>query len=112
MPTEPIPDQILVITGPVQPDLEFRRGEGASRLPNLKPVQLTELHGQINIFLQQINQVMTDTPQEAGSFRLEEFEVTAGIVVEAKGGVSLALFANAEVGGAVNAGLKFVFKRA
>ncbi len=46
-----------------------------------------------------------------GGFRLDEFEVSAGIVVDAKGGVQLALLANAEAGGSVNAGFKFVFKR-
>lgn len=115
MPTDELSSTILVFTGPPQPDfsdLEYRRDTGSTRTPHFKPVQITELHGQINVFLQQLNQVMADTPDKVGGFRLEEFEVNAGIVLEASGGVRLALFANAEVSGSVNAGLKFVFKRA
>jgi len=54
---------------------------------------------------------MADTPPEVGGFHLTEFEVSASIVVEAKGRVRLALLGNAEAGGGLNAGLKFVFKR-
>jgi hypothetical protein len=109
-----IPQQILVITGPPltdQRDREPRRGLGISRLPNLQSVDITNLQEQVNVFLQQLDRVMSETPEKVGGFHLAEFEVSAGIVVEAKGGVQLALLANAEAGGGINAGLKFVFKR-
>jgi hypothetical protein len=114
MSEESIPNEILVVVGSSQPDLsdlEYRRSPGSHQLPNVEAVQLTQLQGQVNIFLQQLDQIMKDTPKEAGEFKLTEFEVTAGLVLEAKGKISLALLANAEVGGSVNAGLKFVFKR-
>ena len=108
-------DQILVITGPTSTydrDLESRRGESIpSRLLNTANVDIANLQTQVNIFLQQMDQVMKETPEDVGGFQLAEFEVSAGIVVEAKGGVKLALLANAEAGGSINAGLKFVFKR-
>jgi hypothetical protein len=115
MSNEVVPQEILVIMGPARPDLsdlEPRRSPEAVRPLNVQPVHLTQLQGQVNIFLQQLNQIMQDTPEKVGSFHLAEFEVSAGLVLEAKGKISLALLANAEVGGSVNAGLKFVFRRA
>jgi hypothetical protein len=108
-----LPQEILVVTGtPESPDprLEPRRGV-TPRLPEVKGVEITKLQGQVNIFLQQLNVVMGETPESVGSFRLAEFEVSAGIVLEAGGGVNIALLANAQARGAVNASLKFVFKR-
>jgi hypothetical protein len=101
-----IPQEILVITGPVRPDdrhLEPRRERGARRLPNLTSVDISSLQGQVSIFLQQLKQVISETPDKVGGFRLSEFEMSAGIVVEAKGGVKLALLPNAEAGGGINA---------
>ena len=109
-----VPEEILVVTGPVRlddRDLELRREPKMPRLPNIETVGISNLHGQVNVFLNQLNQIMIETPEKVGGFRLAEFEVSAGIVVEAKGGVSLALLANAEAGGGINAGFKFVFRR-
>lgn len=114
MPENTIPQEILVYTGQFRPDdrdLELRRWPAPPQVPNLAAVNLAGLQGQVNVFLQQLNQVMTDTPEKVGAFHMVEFEVSAGIVVEAKGGVKLALLANAEAGAGINAGLKFVFKR-
>jgi hypothetical protein len=65
----------------------------------------------LNVFLQQLDQVTTDTSEKFGALHLAEFDVSAGIVPEAKGGVKLALIATAEAGAGINAGLKFVFRR-
>lgn len=111
-----VPQEILVVTGapgasPVaDPGMSGRRSL-TPRLPSVSAVDITSLQGQVNVFLQQLNVVMSDTPESVGGFRLAEFEVSAGVVLEAKGGVKIALLANAEAGGAVNAGLKFVFRR-
>ena len=84
-----VPNEILVITGPARlddRDLELRRDPIMPRLPNVETIKIGNLHGQVNVFLNQLNQVMVETPEKVGSFRLTEFEVSAGIVVEAKGG--------------------------
>jgi hypothetical protein len=110
-----LPQEILIYTGRPRPDdrdLELRGLPRALQVQDLTAVNLTNLQGQVNIFLQQLDQIMTsDTDKKVGAFRLDEFEVSVGIVVEAKGGVKLALLANAEAGTGINAGLKFVFKR-
>ena len=114
MTEEKLPQEILIVTGPSATssggDLAARRG-GGSRLPDVNAVDITNLQSQVNVFLNQMNVVMKDTPESVGGFRLSEFEVSAGIVVEGKGGVRIALLGNVELGGQVNAGLKFVFRR-
>ena len=114
MSDNPIPQQILVIAGPSPTDhreREPRRGPSVFRLPTPESVDITALQGQVNIFLQQMDVIMTNTPEKIGGLHLTEFEVSAGIVVEAKGKVNLVLLGAAEAGGGLNAGLKFVFKR-
>jgi hypothetical protein len=132
MPGEPLSTQIFVLVErlPVEvPEREPRRGKSGAAtgeeamsteprrwtavpgVPNLAAVDLSGLQGQVNVFLQQLNQVMTDTPEKVGTLYLAEFEISAGIVLEAKGGVKLAFLASAEAGAGINAGLKFVFKR-
>ena len=112
-----IPQEILVITGPIRrddSDLKPRRGTRRPRtreMVNTAGVHLSNLQGQVNIFLQQMNEVMHSAPENVGRFKLDEFEVSVGIVVEGKGEVKLALLASAEVGAKVDAGIKFVFKR-
>jgi hypothetical protein len=110
-----IPQEILIITGSARPSdsvREPRRGEPIpSRLLKTTNIDIANLRGQVNIFLQQMNQVLNETPAEVEGFRLDQFEVSAGIVVEARGEVKLALIADVEAGGGINAGLKFVFKR-
>jgi hypothetical protein len=115
MPENTLPQEILIYTGRPRTDdsdLELRGWPRAPQVQDLTAVNLTNLQGQVNIFLQQLDQIMTDdTPKKVGALHLEEFEVSVGIVVEAKGGVKLALLANAEASAGINAGLKFVFKR-
>lgn len=114
MSDNPVPQQIWVITGLAYLDdqsLEPRRGFLTPTVPNLASVDISGLKSQVNVFLQQLNVIMSETPEKVGEFRLNEFEVSVGIVVEATGGVQLALLANAEASGQVNASFKLVFKR-
>ena len=112
---ENIPQEVLLITGPPpQESTEWsaRRGGGLPRVAEYaEKIQLSELRTQINVFLAQMNVALEKVPEKVGTFKLEEFEVSAGFVVEGKGSVKLALIADAEVGGSINASLKFVFKR-
>lgn len=108
-------NEILVITGASVPNDEdlHRRGGGILRkLPEIKSVDVSTLQTQVNIFLQQLNVVMSETPEKVGEFTLAEFEVTAGIVIQGKGQIGIAILGQAELSGQINAGLKFVFKRA
>lgn len=115
-----MPQEILVITGAAGADksgAEPRRGSAisslASTLINAQPVNISSLQEQVNIFIQQIDVVMSEAPEKIKSgFHLAEFEVSAGITFEGKGEVKLALVASGEVTGGVKAGLKFIFKRA
>ena len=113
-----LPQEILVITsnpGLNKPDGESRRGSAISSLTsalvNAQPVNINALQDQVNIFIQQMDTVMSNAPKNAGEFQLAEFEVSAGITLGGKGEIKLALLASGEVSGGVNAGLKFVFKR-
>ncbi|MEJ7699243.1 MAG: hypothetical protein WKF71_06295 [Pyrinomonadaceae bacterium] len=54
---------------------------------------------------------MSKTPENVGDFKLTEFEVTAGIVIQGKGQIGIAILGAVELSGQANAGLKFVFKR-
>ena len=91
--------------------LEPRRGGIDPRLPDLDPVLLSELQGQVNKLVQDLNDVIIDAPEIDGKFQLSEFEVSAGIAVNASGKVDLFLVASGEAGAEVNATMKFVFKR-
>lgn len=114
MPKQTLPKDMLVITSPTRIEdagPQTRRGSVATRLLNAQSVDITSLQGQVNVFLQQLNIVMSETPEKVGGFNLAEFEVSAGITLQGKGEIKLALLASGELGAAVNAGLKFVFKR-
>jgi len=114
MTHDPVPQQILVLAASASADhddLETRRIPGIPGNFPLQPIELTALQSQVTIFLQQIQVIMQEAPEAVGAFKLAEFEVSAGIVVEARGKVSLALIANAEAGGQINASIRFVFKR-
>jgi hypothetical protein len=108
-------NQILIISNVSAKDTDkelARRGSSiVSKMPNLTSVDVTNLQTQINVFLQQMNIVMSNTPEKVGDFKLSEFEVTAGIVVQGKGQIGIALLGQAEISGQINGGLKFVFKR-
>ncbi len=114
------PQEMFIVTRPSAPtvkevDYEPRRNsvwEGvAEQASSLQVAGVEQLREQVNIFLQQINVVISDAPEKVGGFRLEEFEVSAEVKVEAKGEIKLALLAGGELGGGVGGGLKFVFKR-
>jgi hypothetical protein len=109
-----IPEEILVIATSSRSNtssIEPRRGSISARLLNRHSVNLSDLQQQVNIFLQQVNVMMADAPEKVGGFQLAEFEVSAGITLEGKGEVKLALLASGEIGGGINAGLKFLFRR-
>ncbi len=116
--SDQMPEEILIITS-LSPSSdtsydaaqEVRRGFATSYLLNTESIDITKLQKQINIFIQQMNQVMSNTPEKVGNFRLEEFEVSAEIKVEASGEIKLALLGGGEISGGIGAGLKFVFKR-
>jgi hypothetical protein len=115
MPESDLPQEMLVIAEPhrrAESDLQLRREPLLAKLPAMQAVDITCLQVQVNVFLQQLDHILKKTPDNAGEFQLSELEVSAGVVLEAKGEVRLALLANAEAGGAINAAIKFVFKRA
>jgi hypothetical protein len=114
MPVKNIPQEILIVsTNAYTPNVASapRRSIRTNRLPRIEKVNIEGLQSQINIFLDQMNIAISKAPEKVGGFRLSELEVSAGIVVEAKGGVKLALLASGEVSGCINGGVKFVFKR-
>lgn len=110
-----LPNDILILTNQVRhisTDYEPRRGEAnLAHMPSLEPIELTQMQEQINVFLQQLDIILQDASEAVGKFRLSEFEVSAGIVVEGKGKIKLAWIVGAEIGGAIDTGLKFTFKR-
>ncbi|CAN5296134.1 hypothetical protein BH10ACI1_BH10ACI1_28040 [soil metagenome] len=110
---EPENSKLLVISNlPESSSQETgRRGGIASRMPNFTSVDVNSLQTQINVFLQQMNIVMTNTPEKVGDFKLSEFEISAAIVIQGKGQIGIALLGQAEISGQVSGGLKFVFKR-
>ena len=112
--TAAAPEQVLYLVSgtPIPAAAEVRRGFELPAIVKAAPIDLQQFQSQVNIFLTQMSTVVNTAPEKAGKFRLEELEISAGIVLEAKGEVKLALLANAEAGGSVNAGLKFVFRRA
>jgi hypothetical protein len=110
-------DQVLIITastGAASNVSEPRRGSAStltSKILNTQSVHLSVLQEQVNVFVGQMQEVMSKAPEKTGEFRLAEFEVSAGITIGGKGELKLALLATGEINGSVNAGLKFVFKR-
>jgi hypothetical protein len=72
----------------------------------LKQLKIEELSININLFIEQMGNLLENTPQKLGKFQFEEFEVYA----EVTGKGSLAILGT---GGEVGAtgGLRFVFRR-
>ena len=89
----------------------MRGGLITSKIPDATKIEIGQLQAQVNIFLNQLDQVLSDTPEKVGKFDLTEFEITAGIVVQGKGKIGLAILGGVELGGQASAGIKFVFKR-
>ena len=77
---------------------------GGSR--QLKQLKVEELTMNINLFVEQLGNMLSDTPEKVGKFRFEEFEVYAEIT--GKGTVAI-LGTGGEVG--ATGGLRFVFRR-
>lgn len=89
-------DTIWVVT-----DASLTRRRGATAL------NIEDLSVNVNVFIEQMREVLEKTPEKLGRFQLMEFEVHAE--VSAKGSLNL-LGTGGEAGAA--GGLKFVFKRA
>lgn len=88
-------DTILVVTG-----------SSATRGGNLRELKVDELSASITLFLEQMDHILTKTPERLGKFQFVEFEVSAEVT--AKG-----MLAILGTGGEASAtgGLKFVFRR-
>lgn len=89
------PDEILVLTG-----------DSNVRAWGPKPLKVSDLTTQVNIFVSQIGEVLDKTPTKLGGFQFEEFEINAEIT--GKGALAL-LGTGGEVG--AKGGIKFRFKR-
>lgn len=89
-------DEILVVTG-----------ESGVRGWGPKPLKVSELTAQVNIFVSQIGEVLDKTPAKLGGFQFEEFEINAEITGK---GTLAVLGTGGEVG--ATGGIKFLFKRA
>ena len=70
-------------------------------------VKVSELAGSIQVFLEQVGRLLTQTPNQLGAFEFSEFEISAGVT--ASGHLTLFGVAGAEAG--LEGGLKFVFKK-
>ena len=88
-------DEILVVTSDTA-----TRGWGSRSL------KVSELKEHMGNFLEQVGAIISKTPETVGSFRFEEFEISAQVT--AKGSLAL-LGTGGEAGG--SGGLKFVFRR-
>lgn len=106
-------DEILIFGISSSPTLSetMRGGMITSKIAEATKVEIGQLQTQINVFLNQLDHVLSDTPEKVGSFSLTEFEITAGVVVQGKGQIGLAILGAVELSGQANAGIKFVFKR-
>src|ERR1044071_7493665 len=100
MPENTVPQEILIITDSSRASdtgAEPRRGSMAASPLHVPRVVLSRLPREGDVFLQQLNVVMSETPEKVGDFKLAEFEVSAGITVQGKGEVKLALLASGEL---------------
>jgi hypothetical protein len=89
-------DIILVITG----DSVSTRGSG------VKPLKVDELSVNVNLFIEQMGNILEKTPEKLGTFHFEEFEVYAEVT--GKGTLAI-LGTGTEVG--ATGGLRFMFRR-
>jgi hypothetical protein len=89
-------DKLLVVTT----DSIATRGGG------MKQLKVEELAVNINLFIDQIGDILEKTPEKVGKFHFDEFEVSAEIT--GKGSLAL-LGTGGEIGAA--GGLRFVFRR-
>ncbi len=89
-------DAIWVVTGD---SIAMTRGGGTKQL------KVEELSININLFLEQIGNILEKTPEKVGKFRLDEFEVHAEITAQ---GTIAVLGTGVQAGG--SGGLRFVFR--
>lgn len=90
-------DTIWVVTGEPM----------ATRGGGLKQLKVEELTVNVNLFLEQMGDILEKTPEKLGKFHFEEFEVHAEVT--GKGTLAI-LGTGGEVG--ATGGLRFVFRRA
>lgn len=88
-----------------------RRNFASEISDQITTIKVENLQTQINFFLNQMDTVLTSTPEKVGDFNLSEIEVSAAIVAQAKGKIGIALLGQGEISGQITGGLKFVFKR-
>jgi hypothetical protein len=81
-------------------------GEPVTRGDRLRELKVEELSVNVNLFLEQMNDVLDKTPEKLGKFQFAEFEIHAEVT--AKGTLAI-LGTGGEIGAA--GGLKFVFRR-
>ena len=78
----------------------------ATRGGRLKQQNIDELSVSINLFLEQIGNVLEKTPEKLGKFHFEEFEVHAEVTAQG----TIAVLGTGLQAGATG-GLRFVFRR-
>jgi hypothetical protein len=79
---------------------------GATRGGRLKQQNIDELSVSINLFLEQMGNVLEKTPEKIGKFHFEEFEVHAEVTAQG----TIAVLGTGLQAGATG-GLRFVFRR-
>lgn len=114
MSEQTIPDEIMILPLPSQKeeigeydpllDEEAIRETRASRVITAR---LSEMKAGLTTFLAQVDTLLKDTAIIAGEFALEEVELSAGVTA----GGSFVLFGVGGVEGALEGGIRFVFKR-
>ena len=103
-----VPDEIYVVvaTEVSSQDPMLGISEVIGRLQPTK-VKLAELAGNVKLFMQQMEQLLSHVPTGLGEFEFSEFEVSAGITA----GGQLTLYGITQAEAGVEGGLKFVFKK-
>lgn len=82
------------------------RGAPGTRGGNLQQMKVRDLAMNVNVFIQQVGNMLESTPDTLGAFHFDEFEIHAEISADG----TLALFGSGVHAGA-SGGLRFVFRR-
>jgi hypothetical protein len=90
-----LPDRILVTTS-----------ASGMRSSSPKPLKLGVLENNVNIFLAQMDSIVSKAPDTVSKFHLDEFTVT--VEISAKGEISIL---GTGTGAEVKGGVEFKFKR-
>lgn len=111
MTDAPILDEIYVLPlpdpGQSYRDDALRDWRDTWRGPRPVAVKAAEMTAQVRAFLLKMETLLSEVPTRLGEYDLAEFEVSAGVTASGE----LVLFGVANVGGSVESGLKFVFKK-